>query len=110
MLVSKYRRLAGTVAVGVALASAAAPIAAADDWWAQTGATGTTAVRPDDRPGARGPGTAVDTRPVVVVEQPSGFDWTDAGIGAGATLGVILLASGLSLVARRHRKASAPAV
>jgi zona occludens toxin (predicted ATPase) len=31
----------------------------------------------------------------------TGFDWTDAGVGAGAALGLVLLASGGVLVTRR---------
>jgi hypothetical protein len=36
----------------------------------------------------------------------SGFDWSDAGVGAGSTLGLILIASGL-LVARSRLRAPA---
>jgi hypothetical protein len=32
----------------------------------------------------------------------TGFDWTDAGVGAGAALGLVLLASGGVLVTRRR--------
>jgi hypothetical protein len=35
-----------------------------------------------------------------VIRVPSGFDWTDAGVGAGATLGAILLACGLTAAVR----------
>jgi len=126
---SKIRRLAGSLAVVLTLAGAAVPTAAADDWWAD-GPGSTAATRPDDRPGPRGagaapeqlsvrpddraqprgPGAAGDARPLVVVEQPGGFDWADAGIGAAAAFGLVLLASGLALVALRHRKASLPAL
>jgi hypothetical protein len=41
-----------------------------------------------------------------IVAEPTGFDWTDAGIGAGFALGIALLAAGTALVARRHQKAS----
>jgi hypothetical protein len=37
-----------------------------------------------------------------VIEGSSSFDWTDAGIGAGATLGTLLVAGGLAIVARRR--------
>jgi hypothetical protein len=37
-----------------------------------------------------------------VVSAPNGFDWADAGIGASVTLGLILLAGGLTVVARRR--------
>jgi hypothetical protein len=38
--------------------------------------------------------------------RPSGFDWTDAGIGAGGTLGLVLLA-GTGMLALRKRHALA---
>jgi hypothetical protein len=37
-----------------------------------------------------------------VVSVPSRFDWADAGIGAGAMLGAILLAGGLAVTIRRR--------
>jgi hypothetical protein len=42
-----------------------------------------------------------------VVSTSPGFDWGDAGIGAGAALGAMLLASiaGLAVVRRRGRLA-----
>jgi hypothetical protein len=39
---------------------------------------------------------------VVRVSTPSEFDWADAGIGAGAMLGAIILASGLAVAVRRR--------
>jgi hypothetical protein len=62
---------------------------------------------PDDRAGARGPGSAPAATPAHIVVSPTGFDWTDAGIGAGMAFGLILLGSGMLLVARRHRKPTA---
>jgi hypothetical protein len=32
----------------------------------------------------------------------SGFNWGDAGIGAASALGLMLLAGGMTLIARRH--------
>ena len=61
-------------------------------------------VLPDDRAGVRGPGAAPDPTPATILVSPNGFDWTDAGIGAGMALGLILLGSGMLLVARRHRR------
>jgi hypothetical protein len=58
MTLPKHRRLLTWIALALTLAAVAAPTAAADDWWAYTGPATTTAVRPDDRPGPRGPGTA----------------------------------------------------
>jgi hypothetical protein len=62
---------------------------------------------PDDRAGVRGPGAAPEPTPAHIVVSPGGFDWTDAGIGAGMVLGLILLGSGMLLVARRHRRPTA---
>jgi hypothetical protein len=55
-------------------------------------------LRPDDRADRRLPG------PVVVVQPTTsgGFDWADAGIGAAAMLGVVLLVAGASVVRLRH--------
>jgi hypothetical protein len=43
------------------------------------------------------------TRPIVV--SSSGFDWVDAGVGAAAMLGIVLLVGGLgaAVVLRSHR-------
>ena len=62
------------------------------------------AMLPDNRAGVRGPGAAPDATPATILVSPNGFDWTDAGIGAGMALGLILLGSGMLLVARRHRR------
>jgi hypothetical protein len=87
----------------------------------------TSGVRPDDRGGIRGPGdpsfttapaptsvtggagqhTALKTNAArraqgsLQVGAASNFDWGDAGVGAGSTLGLVLLAGGL--VAARGR-------
>ena len=51
---------------------------------------------------ARGNG-GVEERTVVVPAPGTGrFDWTDAGIGAGGALGLILLASGAALAISRR--------
>ena len=58
--------------------------------------------RPDDRAGFRGPGRT----PEVVAVKGDGFDWKDAGIGAGAMFGIVLvLGSGLALSRRRSELA-----
>jgi hypothetical protein len=61
---------------------------------------------PDSRDAGRPP-VQIPTN-VVTVDQPStGFDWGDAGIGAGGMLGLLLLGLGISLavVHRRHSAA-----
>jgi hypothetical protein len=44
--------------------------------------------------------------PAQVVTAPGGFDWADASIGAGATLGAVLLLAGLgaALITTRHNR------
>src|SRR5579859_5380209 len=41
--------------------------------------------------------------PTIQIVQPGGFHWTDAGIGAAATLGLFTLAAG-TLTALRHQR------
>jgi hypothetical protein len=55
-------------------------------------------------PEGRGP-QGVPTANVVSVRGQDGFDWGDAGIGAGSTAAAILLAlgAGALIVQRRHR-------
>jgi hypothetical protein len=63
-------------------------------------------VRPDDRAGVRGPGAA----PTVLLTQPgTGFDWTDAGIGALGAFGLALVLFGGLQVASRTRRSHVPA-
>ena len=50
--------------------------------------------------GEGGP-TPSEPAPVRVVA-PDGFSWVDAGIGAGAALGVVLVAGGAGRAVRRH--------
>jgi hypothetical protein len=45
--------------------------------------------------------------PIQVVSTSDGFDWGDASIGAAGAFGLVLLAGGASVVARRHRRAAA---
>jgi hypothetical protein len=67
-------------------------------------------------PGSTAAGTAIanarhDAIPVsaVKVSSPSGFDWADAGIGAGvASLTLALVAALAMLVTRRSRRTTAP--
>ena len=45
--------------------------------------------------------------PTQIVGTSAGFSWSDAGIGAGATLGVVLLVAGLAggiAIARQNRR------
>jgi len=64
----------------------------------------TTAVRPDDRAGSHGVGAPLSTSAAAVsTTAGSGFHWTDAGIGAGTTVALILIGGGLLAVATRRR-------
>jgi len=55
-------------------------------------------VRPDDRADRRFP----NEPPAVQVTTGNGFDWADAGIGAVAALGAVLLVAGGSVARLRH--------
>jgi hypothetical protein len=68
----------------------------------------TNVVRPDDR-GVRFTPSGGEL-PQVVAAPSTGFDWGDAGIGAGTALGLMLLALGAALATRlANRKALAGA-
>jgi hypothetical protein len=113
------------VGVGTALAD---PAGQPHDYFAQAQA----GARPDDRAGARGPGspsvTTLPLQPVGTAVRPddragtrgvrslvvaatlpnpvaagSGFDWDDAGIGAAGMFGLILIGSGLVFIGVRRR-------
>ena len=61
-------------------------------------------VRPDDRAGIRGAGPElVATAPPVTTTSAS-FHWTDAGVGAAATLALILVLAGLALARSSHQR------
>jgi hypothetical protein len=67
-------------------------------------------IRPDDRGGFRGTGvvSAPIAAPVVVHVTHSGFDWGDAGVGAAAAAGLVLLLFGASLLVRHARTEPRP--
>jgi hypothetical protein len=58
--------------------------------------------RPDDRADARGPG-AFTVSPAAAPSSNDGFAWSDAFLGAGAMLGIVLLGAAGALVIR-HRE------
>jgi hypothetical protein len=73
-------------------------------------ATGDTVLPPSrdlrspDAAGATTPATGSQPRvQVVKVSDSGGFDWGDAGVGAGGALGLMLLAAGGTLAATRRR-------
>ena len=55
-------------------------------------------LRPDDRADRSFPSEAPMAQPMVAEQ----FDWVDAGIGSAATLGVVLLIAGGSVMVLRH--------
>jgi hypothetical protein len=60
---------------------------------------------PDTRDWAAGRGP--DTAPVVEfveVPKPNGFDWADAGLGATAGVGLVLIGAGTAMTAARLRR------
>ncbi len=60
----------------------------------------TSSVRPDDRAGIRGIPSPTNAQPV---STGSGFAWSDAGIGAAAAFGAMLVALGIALTVRRSQ-------
>jgi hypothetical protein len=59
--------------------------------------------RPDDKAGFRGPGTVESRTAELASVKGDGFNWQDASIGAGTTIGIALvLMSGLAVMKRRH--------
>jgi hypothetical protein len=99
-------RITRTAGIALAIAALAAPSALADN-------PPQTLVSPDAQDAAAGRGT-FSAPEVTVVKIPSdaadsggggGVQWTDAGVGAGGMLGIILLAGGtVALVAHRPRR------
>ena len=61
-----------------------------------------SALRPDDRAGARGPGIFPTALPSVAASSGDGFRWDDALFGAAAMLGVVLLGAAATLTLRRR--------
>jgi hypothetical protein len=47
-------------------------------------------------------GTAPSKQAPVTIAVADGFSWVDAGIGAGAALGVVLVAGGAGRAVRKH--------
>jgi hypothetical protein len=126
-----HRLLTHTAAVGLAVAAVAAPVAAAGpvDLRSPDAVDAANAVTqrahdqqvqdyrsPDAADVAQGRGTFTAPRVTVVkVTQPSqvtsgGFDWGDAGIGAGGVLALILIAVGGSLMVTHRRRGSTAAI
>jgi hypothetical protein len=79
---------------------------------ATTTTAGTDLRTPDARDHGEGRGTfsAPDVTVVKITEPPvaTGFDWGDAGIGAGGLLGIVLIALGGMLAITHHRHGRTP--
>jgi hypothetical protein len=102
-------RITRTAGLALSIAALAAPTALASN-------TPPTLQSPDAQDAAAGRGTysapevTVVKVPVVATDDRSdGFQWTDAGIGAGGMLGVIVLAGGCAALVthRPHRRSTA---
>jgi hypothetical protein len=118
-----HHRLTRSAALGLALAALSAPTATAQQQQDLRRPDTRDAARaaqiprdlrsPDTRDAAAGRGT-LSAPQVTVIKVPqtadsaSGLDWGDAGIGAGAAIGLTLLALG-STRAIAHRRHSSPA-
>jgi hypothetical protein len=65
-------------------------------------------VRPDDRGGTRGAGSTQGVTPAApALATGSGFDWLDAGIGAGGTLILAGLAGTAVTIRQQNRRREA---
>jgi hypothetical protein len=63
---------------------------------------------PDAKDAAAGPTLRSYRTPIVVeMRSSSGFDWGDAGIGAGGMLGLVAIAAGGTFVVTRRRQGRA---
>jgi hypothetical protein len=118
-----HHRLTRSAALGLTLAALTAPTAAAQQQQDLRSPDTRDAARaaqiprdlrsPDTRDAAAGRGTfSAPQVTVIKVPQPApsagGIDWGDAGIGAGAAIGLTLLALG-STLAIAHRRHPSPA-
>ena len=118
-----HRLLIHTATIGLAVAAVAAPTAAAQQQDLRSPDAVDAALvqrqaqdarSPDARDAAQGRGTFTAPRVTVVrVTQPSpsasrGFDWGDAGIGAGGILALVLIGVGAALTVT-HRRRGGPA-
>lgn len=98
------RAMRGPGAIALTNEWAAAESAARPDDRATHGAGAIAAarrevvLRPDDRADRRLPASPALAQP----STGDGFDWLDAGIGSAATLGLVLLVAGASLVRLRQ--------
>jgi hypothetical protein len=121
-MIRHHHRITHAVAVTLALTAIAAPTASASSAPAATGPCSEvcsgggygTVNRPTTTPTSTGPRSevagsggydAARVPPTVIriVSGNSGFDWVDAGIGAAATLGLVLAATGGTLLLAHRR-------
>jgi hypothetical protein len=121
-----HRLLTHTATIGLAVAAMAAPAAVARQDFrspdavdaAQTALAqrGQDLRSPDTRDTAAGRGTFSAPRVTVVkvAEAPQatggGFDWGDAGIGAGGAVALVLIGVGGSLMVTHRRRGGAAAI
>ena len=61
-------------------------------------------LRPDDRAGIRGAGPELAATAPTATTTSEGFQWADAGVGAAATLALILVLAGLAAIARSNHQ------
>lgn len=96
---SNYRRFRRALALALVVGAVAAPAAAAKPADAPAGYTTPTVSEPSQIP-------------VAPSAESDGFDWSDAGIGAGAGFAVTMIGLGGALVisSRRQRERSGGAV
>jgi len=117
------RRLSSSLAIGLVACAAAAPVASGSEPYAPDARDANAAAlaqqsyedprtdfrSPDTRDVAQGRGveSAPPVEVVTVHGVRGGFDWGDAGIGAGSVIALVLIGVGAS-VAVSHRRHHGP--
>jgi hypothetical protein len=93
------RSLVALVLIAVVAPSAQAMHSPAEAVTSPSGTFGNDAAARHHHPDVVQPATRI-----VTVSAPDSFDWTDAGIGAAGTLGVVLLAGGSAILLTRDSR------
>jgi hypothetical protein len=109
--------LTRSIAIALAVGAATAPAAAAqqDLRSPDTREAAQRALQDFRSPDARdsSEGRGMDTAPIVEfveVAEPSGFDWSDAGLGAAGGIGLMLVGTGGAIATVRLRRRQVGAV
>jgi hypothetical protein len=100
----KISRWLGRSAIALALTAIAAPVAQARHASGEAGLGTSSVGRIDAATRHHHPDVVAPRTRIVAVARADGFDWGDAGIGAGGALGAALLVSGSALLLKRNNR------